>query len=86
MAEGKAKRFKISAGKLPAGAFVNLSAAGVWILEKAKDPETGKMVDGTIYVGRIEAGQEIEVDVIEFPERLKAAIEAEHLTVVSGAK
>ena len=83
----KAKKFKIAAtGKVPIGAFVNLSAAGVGNRGKVKDPDTGKMVDGTVYVGRIEAGQELEVDVIDFPERLRDAVERGDLTVVSGAK
>ena len=86
MTDGK-KRWKLTASaKLPAGTFVNLSAAGVGNHGKVKDPVTGKMVDGIEYCGRLDGGHEVEVDVIEMPERLQGAVNRGDLTIVSGAK
>lgn len=80
------KRFKLTASKTIAPGFLNISVAGVGNFGKVKDPLSGKMVDGVIYATRLEAGQEIEVDVIEMPERLQAAQESGALTIVAVNK
>lgn len=81
------KRIKLTAsGKLAPGAFVNLSAAGCGCFGKVKDPATGKSVDGVVYVGRLDPGQSVEVDVIEFQERLQAAVDRGELTIQTAAK
>ncbi len=86
MAEVAAGSKLLASAKLAPGAFVNLSAAGVRVRPTPEQVKAGAKTSEGVDCGRLDAGQEVVVVSVEFPDRLKAALDRGDLSIVSGGR